>query len=302
MKNRGFPVSILILLILLTGLSACRRPGANWPDQITQTGLKDIEWAADTWNKVAESSSAGLADQGSAGLDNGSALTTKSAGLPDNESPDSETTLTVTETATAETAATHVPATHATDATTTETIANQTTTTATTRATRATTTATTVAETRPAATTAPTTAATTTAATTAAKSGGLTAGQWIAEIFRLTNEARTAHGLPPFRPADAALTAAAATRGGELPVLYSHTRPNGESCFSVLAEYGIAWSCTAENIAAASAGYYTPADMVNGWMDSAGHRKNILNPALTTMGVGYGEGNGNEYFVQLFIG
>lgn len=59
---------------------------------------------------------------------------------------------------------------------------------------------------------------------------------------------------------------------------------------------GVFYQTAGENIAV---GYKTPEQVVAGWMNSEGHRKNILNPKFTAIGVGYLEGG---YWTQFFIG
>ncbi|MGN0678895.1 MAG: CAP domain-containing protein [Oscillospiraceae bacterium] len=71
-------------------------------------------------------------------------------------------------------------------------------------------------------------------------------------------------------------------RAWELIPYYDHTRPDGSRCFT--AYEGIDYSYAAENIAA---GYRTPEAVVDGWMNSPGHRANILNPELQYLGVGF---------------
>ena len=86
-----------------------------------------------------------------------------------------------------------------------------------------------------------------------------------------------------------------------LQVLFSslHTRPDGTSCFTVLDQNGINYFSAGENIAM---GYPTSESVVNGWMNSSGHKANILNSSFTHIGVGCYEENGYYYWVQLFIG
>ncbi len=60
----------------------------------------------------------------------------------------------------------------------------------------------------------------------------------------------------------------------------------------IIGYYGTGWSALAENIAA---GYSTPEDVMQGWMNSAGHRANILNPNLREIGVGYASISGSSY-------
>lgn len=65
---------------------------------------------------------------------------------------------------------------------------------------------------------------------------------------------------------------------------FSHTGLNGSSPGDRISAAGYSWSSYAENIAA---GYGSPADVVAGWMDSPGHRANILSTNVTEIGIGY---------------
>ncbi|MCX7658298.1 MAG: CAP domain-containing protein [Oscillospiraceae bacterium] len=92
---------------------------------------------------------------------------------------------------------------------------------------------------------------------------------------------------------------AAQVRAGELIISFSHTRPNGTSCFTVLSEFGVGYSASGENIAA---GQKTPQAVMESWMNSSGHKANILNPDFTHIGIGYAEGgNYGTNWVQLFV-
>lgn len=141
----------------------------------------------------------------------------------------------------------------------------------------------------------------TVAPTTAPPTTGLTASQWRSEIFRLTNVERAKAGLPALKTGTTALAKAAAVRASEIVSAYSHVRPNGSYFSTVLAENGIAWSATAENLFCGTADRYTPADVMLKWMNSSGHRANILNKNQTMLSVGYVRSGGKGYFVQLFI-
>ncbi len=110
----------------------------------------------------------------------------------------------------------------------------------------------------------------------------------------LTNRERLKNGLQPLM-CFAALQSAADIREEEIAVYFNHTRPDGSDCFSVVDEKGIAWNLLGENIAG---GYPTPADVVAAWMDSEGHRENILTADFDYIGTGYY----NSYWVQLFLG
>lgn len=117
------------------------------------------------------------------------------------------------------------------------------------------------------------------------------------EVLDLVNKERKANGLEPLK-LDENLCAAAQKRAKELSSKFSHTRPDGTQCFTVLDEFDISsYNTAGENIAY---GYVSPEDVMDGWMNSPGHRANILNSDFTTLGVGYDpETNG---WVQLFTG
>ena len=78
---------------------------------------------------------------------------------------------------------------------------------------------------------------------------------------------------------------------------FSHTSPTYGSPFDMMKNFGISYRTAGENIAK---GYRTPQEVVNGWMNSEGHRANILNASFRQIGVGYYT-NGN-YWTQMFIG
>jgi len=124
----------------------------------------------------------------------------------------------------------------------------------------------------------------------------LSDAQLVAEVVRLVNVERTKAGLNPL-VADSNIAAAAYVRSTEQPQNFSHTRPNGTSCFTALAEQGVSYRGAGENIAY---GQKTPADVMNAWMNSPGHRANILNQNFTKIGVGCYKLNGTIYWTQLF--
>ena len=78
---------------------------------------------------------------------------------------------------------------------------------------------------------------------------------------------------------------------------FSHTSPTYGSPFNMIKNFGISYRTAGENIAK---GYKTPQAVVDGWMNSSGHRANILNASFTQIGVGY-VSNGH-YWTQMFIG
>lgn len=99
------------------------------------------------------------------------------------------------------------------------------------------------------------------------------------EVFDMVNAERTSRGLEPLYWNDDLLPSVM-IRSAEisLPGQFSHTRPNGKSCFSV-----DPLLINGENIAA---GYESPAAVMDGWMNSQGHRENILRPEFKSMAVG----------------
>ena len=78
---------------------------------------------------------------------------------------------------------------------------------------------------------------------------------------------------------------------------FSHTSPTYGSPFDMMKQFGISYKTAGENIAK---GQKTPEAVVNAWMNSEGHRANILNANYTQMGLGYT--NGTVYWCQMFIG
>ena len=117
-------------------------------------------------------------------------------------------------------------------------------------------------------------------------------------VIELVNQERTSRGLQPLLKHDGLMVAAAA-RARELSQRYSHTRPNGSECFTILWHLGIDYGYAGENIAM---GQRTPEIVMNDWMNSSGHRANILNENYDCIGVGYTMVDGHPYWVQLFTG
>ena len=92
------------------------------------------------------------------------------------------------------------------------------------------------------------------------------------EVLTLTNAQREAAGLNPLS-ADPVLTEMAMLRARELEESYSHTRPSGENCNTVFGEFEADLRFWGEN---AAKGNRTPEAVVEAWMDSRGHRENLL--------------------------
>ncbi len=121
--------------------------------------------------------------------------------------------------------------------------------------------------------------------------------QYANEVIRLVNEQRAQNGLKALT-VDVNVQKAAQVRAKEQQQLFSHTRPNGTNCFTALKENGVSYRGAGENIAM---GQRSPEQVMNGWMNSEGHRKNILNAKFTNIGVGvHKDSNGKYYWTQMF--
>lgn len=125
--------------------------------------------------------------------------------------------------------------------------------------------------------------------------------QFDQQVLDLVNQERTDRGLDPLTLSERLDQAADDYSQTMIDAdHFSHTGPNGSSMRQRIEDAGYTnWNRLAENIAA---GQRTPEQVVQGWMNSSGHRANILNPDLTHMGLGYAEGNaeyGNRW-TQVF--
>lgn len=117
------------------------------------------------------------------------------------------------------------------------------------------------------------------------------------QIVELVNRERRREGKSRVRVDDQLLTAAS-IRALEIKDNFSHNRPDGDTYVSVFDEVGIEWYAVAENIAYQ---YDDSAENVmNGWLKSGSHRKNILNSEYTKIGVGTYTDGTKRYWVQLF--
>ncbi len=120
------------------------------------------------------------------------------------------------------------------------------------------------------------------------------------EVVRLVNDERAKRGLKPLKM-DTALSLVARDKSKDMRDrnYFSHTSPTYGSPFDMMKAYGITYRAAGENIAA---GQTTAEEVVKGWMNSEGHRKNILSPEFTTLGVGYAKGGAyGHYWTQMFI-
>lgn len=118
------------------------------------------------------------------------------------------------------------------------------------------------------------------------------------EVIRLVNEIRAKNGLKPLT-ANWELSRVARYKSQDMVDnrYFSHTSPTYGTPFQMIKAFGLSYRSAGENIAY---GYRTPQAVVDGWMNSSGHRANILNASYTQIGVGYVASG--HYWTQMFIG
>ena len=117
------------------------------------------------------------------------------------------------------------------------------------------------------------------------------------EVIRLVNEIRVEKGLKALTH-DWELSRVARFKSQDMKdnKYFAHNSPVYGTPFQMIKNFGISYRSAGENIAK---GYSTPQAVVNGWMNSSGHRANILNANFTHIGVGYV--SGGNYWTQMFI-
>ena len=121
------------------------------------------------------------------------------------------------------------------------------------------------------------------------------------EILAEINARRAEAGMSELKM-DKKLCALATIRAYECTISFSHTRPNGSSCFSLLKEYNYkGGSLAGENLLYASSSY-TAARLVDVWMDSTSHKNNILSASFTKAGIGIFYSGGRIYVANYFAG
>ena len=118
------------------------------------------------------------------------------------------------------------------------------------------------------------------------------------EMLTLLNQERAKAGVGPLA-LDETLCQAAQVRSGELVRSFSHSRPDGRSCFTAMDEAGMRYMAAGENIAA---GQMSVAEVVTSWMNSPGHRANILSGDYGRIGIGYVRVSSGyrTYWTQMF--
>ncbi|MDF9761024.1 putative YkwD family protein [Peribacillus simplex] len=118
------------------------------------------------------------------------------------------------------------------------------------------------------------------------------------EVVKLTNAEREKQGLAALK-IDTKLSKVARIKSQDMKDknYFDHNSPTYGSPFDMMKQFGISYTSAGENIAQ---GQQTPEEVVQAWMNSEGHRENIMNPNFTHIGVGY-VASGN-YWTQQFIG
>ncbi|WP_139991997.1 CAP domain-containing protein [Paenibacillus paridis] len=130
-------------------------------------------------------------------------------------------------------------------------------------------------------------------------SGSTDAGsmsEYQSQVVTLVNQERAKAGLAALKT-DALLTKVATAKAKDMDDnnYFSHTSPTYGSPFDMMRSFGVTYSYAGENIAS---GQRTPQEVMTAWMNSAGHRANILSQNFTKIGVGYVNGE----WVQEFTG
>ena len=128
---------------------------------------------------------------------------------------------------------------------------------------------------------------------------GISQNSLIADIFSRVNAERKDNGLNELTY-NAELQESANVRSAEASELFSHTRPNGKSCHSVVENFD--YIVTGENLILADKQIATASRMVEEWMNSEGHRHNILLKDFTSTAIGVTEKNGQVFVAQIFLG
>lgn len=124
---------------------------------------------------------------------------------------------------------------------------------------------------------------------------------YASEVADIVNQERTSQDLSPLSY-DSQLAELAQKKAEDMAEngYFSHQSPTYGSAFDMMNEAGISYRSAGENIAR---GQRTPEAVMDSWMNSSGHRANILSSSYSSVGVGYAEDeNGTAYWVQMFLG
>lgn len=126
-------------------------------------------------------------------------------------------------------------------------------------------------------------------------------GGFEAQVLSLTNQKRAEAGLQPCSGTDANLNRSAKAKSEDMATnnYFAHGSPTYGDPFAMMRNFGVTFRAAGENIAM---GQTTPQAVVDAWMNSPGHRANIMNGSFTHLGVGYIVKDGKPYWTQQFIG
>lgn len=120
-----------------------------------------------------------------------------------------------------------------------------------------------------------------------------------AEAVQLLNQLRREHGLNALSwDPHSDLQKAAQLRAREIEEYFSHTRPDGSDCFTVLKQFGLRYHACGENIAYGT--NLSPSGAMNLWTNSSGHYKNMVNRDFREVGLACHISGDLVYWVQLF--
>jgi len=120
------------------------------------------------------------------------------------------------------------------------------------------------------------------------------------DVLKLTNEERQKAGLKPFSGDYTNLNRSARAKSQDMATnnYFSHDSPTYGDPFAMMRNFGVQYQSAGENIAK---GQPSPQEVVQAWMNSPGHRANIMNASYTHMGVGYVANNGQPCWTQQFV-
>jgi uncharacterized YkwD family protein len=140
--------------------------------------------------------------------------------------------------------------------------------------------------------------------TTPAPTPAPTTGEFSAyqqEVLNIVNKERTSRGLSALKLSTEVSKVATIKSQDMIDKGYfDHNSPTYGSPFDMMKKFGITYRSAGENIAM---GQRTPQEVMTAWMNSEGHRKNILNSSFTEIGIGIAKDkNGRMYWTQMFIG
>ncbi|MFD0671353.1 CAP domain-containing protein [Cohnella sp. GCM10027633] len=127
--------------------------------------------------------------------------------------------------------------------------------------------------------------------------GTVSTSEFATQVVTLVNQERAKAGLKPLATTNSTLKLVALDKAKDMynNNYFDHNSPTYGSPFDMMKRYGVSYRAAGENIAK---GQRSPAEVMNAWMNSPGHRANILNASFTTIGVAYYNG----VWVQEFIG